>query len=246
LYQRLLVTGSCGSRAIGVGTAIIINGSKTGYAAYNSTRDPVSIQSNSDHPVLTPEIYSPDAPLGKRFSNDGMPTSDIPRVYHSTVTLTPKGNLLIGGSNPNGGYVLVTDPSVKYPSEFRMEYLNPPYMTMDRPKLLNVPKKIAYNSKFTVNISIPAGLAHSDIKVALMDLGFSTHAFHSSSLLVFMDAKLSADGKSLTITSPPNNRVYPPGPAYIYLTVNDVTSVGARVMMGNGLPPPVADQGVRI
>lgn len=33
------------------GKVIIINGSKTGYAAFNTTRDPVSNQSNSDHPV---------------------------------------------------------------------------------------------------------------------------------------------------------------------------------------------------
>ena len=50
------------------------------------------------------------------------------------------------------------------------------------------------------------------LKVALIDLGFSTHAFHASSRLVFMDAQLSANRTSLTITSPPNNRVYPPGP----------------------------------
>ena len=29
---------------------------------------------------------------------------------------------------------------------------------------------------------------------------------------MFMDAALSFDRKSLTITSPPNNRIYPPGP----------------------------------
>jgi len=53
---------------------------------------------------------------------------------------------------------------------------------------------------------------YSALIVALMDLGFSTHAFHSSSRLVFMQAELSQDGKILSITSPPNNRVFPPGP----------------------------------
>lgn len=51
--------------------------------------------------------------------------------------------------------------------------------------------------------------------VALMDLGFSSHAFHSSSRLVFMTASLgtqTGDTRKLTITTPPNNRVYPPGP----------------------------------
>jgi hypothetical protein len=107
-------------------------------------------------------------------------------------------------------------------------------------------------------------IQHLHLVVALMDLGFSSHVFHSSSRLVFMDAQLSKNGKTLTITSPPNNRVYPPGPgklylwsqliwshpnftvAYIFLTMGDVTSPGVRVMVGNGASPPVQDQGVRI
>lgn len=79
-----------------------------------------------------------------------------------------------------------------------------------------------------------------------MDLGYSSHAFHSSSRLVFMEAQLTSDRKSLSILSPPNNRVYPPGPAYVFLTVDDVTSAGVHVMVGSGATPPVADQGIRI
>lgn len=57
-----------------------------------------------------------------------------------------------------------------------------------------------------------------------MDLGFSSHAFHSSARLVFMNATLSSDRTELTFTTPPNGRVYPPGPATIFLTVDDVSS----------------------
>jgi hypothetical protein len=60
---------------------------------------------------------------------------------------------------------------------------------------------------------------------------------------VFMDFILSPNRRSLTITSPPNNRVYPPGPAYIFVTVGDTTSAGAHVMVGSGANPPVPDQG---
>jgi hypothetical protein len=98
-----------------------------------------------------------------------------------------------------------------------------------------------------------------------MDLGYSSHAFHSSSRLVWLEAKLSSDRKTLEISSPPNNRVYPPGPGtgiipfevwrillmvrcigYIYLTVGDTTSVGTHVMVGSGASPPVPDQGRKI
>jgi hypothetical protein len=77
-----------------------------------------------------------------------------------------------------------------------------------------------------------------------MDLGFSSHAFHSSARLVFLEHTLSADRRTLTISAPPNNRIYPPGPAFLFLTIDDVTSAGVMVMVGNGANPPVADQGV--
>ncbi len=78
-----------------------------------------------------------------------------------------------------------------------------------------------------------------------------------------MDAVLSLDRKTLIVTSPPNNRVFPPGPGersynialryraltifvlgWIFVTIDDVTSEAAEVMVGNGLSPPVKDQGI--
>jgi len=223
------------------GQVLITNGGSTGFAAVASVGDPVG-NSNADHPVMTPSLYTPSAPLGWRFSNKEMPTSEIARMYHSSVSLTPMGNILFAGSNPNGNITT----GVKFNSEFRAEYLNPPYMAVNRPKLLQVPKQIAFNHRFTVDVSIPGNLKASTIQVALMDLGFSSHAFHSSSRLVFMEATLSRDRKSLTILSPPNNRVYPPGPAYVFVTIDGVTSTGAHVMVGTGASPPVRDQGIRL
>jgi hypothetical protein len=49
-------------------------------------------------------------------------------------------------------------------SEFRVEYLNPPYMTLERPQLSNAPKQIAFNSKFHVDIQIPRQLERGEIK----------------------------------------------------------------------------------
>ncbi|KJA24403.1 copper radical oxidase [Hypholoma sublateritium FD-334 SS-4] len=225
------------------GQVLIVNGAQTGYAAFDTVPDPIGFQSNADHPAFTPSLYNPTVPLGQRISNKIMPTTDIPRLYHSVASLTPQGNILIAGSNPNGEVVNGTG---EFHTEFRVEYLNPPFMSQQRPVLSNVPSKIAFNTRFTIGVDIPKGLPATSIKVALMDLGFSSHAFHSSSRLVFMDATLSFDRKTLSITSPPNNRVYPPGPAYIFVTIDDVTSAGAHVLMGTGAPPPVADQGIHL
>ena len=74
-----------------------------------------------------------------------------------------------------------------------------------------------------------------------MDLGFSTHSFHMGARLVFMDATVAPDGQSLTFVTPPNGRVFPPGPATIFLTINDVSSEGAMVIMGSGAAPPIME-----
>ena len=64
------------------GQLLIVNGAQTGTAAISSTKDPVG-NSNADHPAFTPSLYNPNAPLGQRISNAGMPTTNIPRMYHS-------------------------------------------------------------------------------------------------------------------------------------------------------------------
>ncbi|KAJ7927584.1 glyoxal oxidase N-terminus-domain-containing protein [Mycena leptocephala] len=227
------------------GQVLITNGALTGYAAVASIGVTTG-NSNADHPIFTPILYTPSASLGSRMTQKGLPTTDIARLYHSSVTLTPQGNILMAGSNPNGNVTIVPPGQPGFSSELRVQTLDPPFMSMARPTLSNVPSKIGFNQRFTVGIDIPAGVSTSSIKVALMDLGFSSHAFHSSSRLVFMDAVLSPNKRSLTIQSPPNNRVYPPGPAYIFVTVGETTSTGAHVMVGSGANPPVPDQGIRL
>lgn len=65
------------------GEILIINGARTGVAAIGTVKDPVG-NSNADHPAFTPSLYTPNAPLGRRISNIGMPTTNIARMYHST------------------------------------------------------------------------------------------------------------------------------------------------------------------
>jgi len=221
------------------GQILITDGAGTGYAALDSVGDTIG-NSNADHPVLTPVLYDPNAALGDRFSSEGLPNAEIARMYHSGITLTPSGSIFLAGSNPNPGVV----ENATFNTEFRVQFLNPPFTARSRPTVSGVPKHLAFNQNVTVDVDIPTDLDTSNLQVALMDMGFSSHAFHSSSRLVFMDAKLSSNKKSLTFTAPPNNRVFPPGIGYVFVTVDDVTSVGAQVMMGNGANPPVEDQGV--
>lgn len=81
---------------------LIVNGAKTGVAGYLNVKDRVG-ESNADNPAYTPVVYRPNAKKGERFlTNAKMPTSKIPRLYHSVATLLPSGEVLLAGSNPNG------------------------------------------------------------------------------------------------------------------------------------------------
>ncbi|KAF9565055.1 hypothetical protein CPC08DRAFT_759768 [Agrocybe pediades] len=84
------------------GEVLIVNGGQTGYATFNAVqKDPVGNQSDANYPA-----------------NKDMPTTNIARLCHSVASLTPLGNILIAGSNPNGEIVNGT----KFATEFRVEY----------------------------------------------------------------------------------------------------------------------------
>jgi Domain of unknown function (DUF1929) len=76
-----------------------------------------------------------------------------------------------------------------------------------------------------------------------MDLGYVTHAVHSNSRLVNLDASL--EGNALKVTGPPNGNVYPPGPGWLYVLVDGVPSKGIKVMVGDGHGPPVDKEAQR-
>ncbi|KAJ8509485.1 hypothetical protein ONZ45_g8371 [Pleurotus djamor] len=143
------------------GQVLIANGGRSGFAAIAQFNDSVG-GSNADHPVFTPSLYTPDLPLGRRISNTGMPISEVARLYHSTVTLTPQGNFLVAGSNPNTHTVI--GPDVQFPSEFRVETLDPPFMFVERPVIRSAPAKVAFGKKVTVPISIPGNLKVSKVQ----------------------------------------------------------------------------------
>ncbi|KAG1826915.1 putative copper radical oxidase [Suillus subaureus] len=209
------------------GEVLIVNGARTGISGYGN--------SNADHPVLTPVLYDPIASAGQRFSSEGIRSSTIPRMYHSVATLTPSGDIMVAGSNPN-----LDRSEVKYGTEYRVEWIGPPYMKKNRPLVHKPPKALLYGQNLTLSVKFPPSTDKArNIKVALMDLGFVTHAVHANSRLVYLSSSLFSDGHSLQITGPPRPAVYPPGPGWIYVVVDGVPSVGFQVMVGNGDGPPV-------
>jgi hypothetical protein len=73
--------------------------------------------------------------------------------------------------------------------------------------------------------------------VALMDLGSVTHAVHANSRLVYL--RTSCTASTLTITGPPNGRVYPPGPGWLFIIIDGVPSPAVKVLVGDGKGPDV-------
>lgn len=133
------------------GDVLIVNGAGSGISGYGNVFDRVG-ESNADNPVLTPVLYDPNGPPGQRFSSAGMPTSDIPRLYHSVASLTPKGDIMIAGSNPN-----MDRSELKYGTEYRVEWLGPPYLKKERPQILgSVSKLLGFGKSMKLQVRLPA------------------------------------------------------------------------------------------
>lgn len=136
------------------GQVVVVNGAETGIAGYGNVQSQVGY-SNADRPTLTPVLYDPRAPVGQRFSSEGMPTSEIPRMYHSVATLTPNGDIMIAGSNPN-----LDRSEVTFGTEYRVEWLGPPYMSQERPAISSVDddkKRLEFGQQVLIKVQPVAG-----------------------------------------------------------------------------------------
>jgi hypothetical protein len=71
-----------------------------------------------------------------------------------------------------------------------------------------------------------------------MDYGFVTHAVHANSRLVYLPCSPDDKVSALTAIGPPDSGVYPPGPAFLVVLVDDVPSEGLKIMVGSGRSPP--------
>ncbi|KAJ7622292.1 hypothetical protein FB45DRAFT_686036, partial [Roridomyces roridus] len=83
------------------GDVLIINGAHSGYSGYPSIGNAALTDTNAANPAQRPIMYKTTLPAGQRLTQDGLPTSPIPRMYHSSATLTGKGSLTIT-TPPNG------------------------------------------------------------------------------------------------------------------------------------------------
>jgi Domain of unknown function (DUF1929) len=220
------------------GKVLVVNGANTGVSGYGYEDWTVG-ESYADDPVYWPVIFDPSQPSGQRWSRDGLKTSPIPRMYHSTATLLPDGSVLIAGSNPHADYNMTT----KYTTEYRVERFYPLYYNKRRPEPKGLPTSLSYGGKyFDVQLSsqdLSGNQANlKSTKVMVIKTGFSTHAINFGQRAAELDFTYTAnqDGSAVLHVSqlPPNAAIVAPGPGWLFVVVNGVPSVGVSVMLGSG------------
>jgi hypothetical protein len=151
--------------------------------------------------VLAAEIWDPANGTWTRMAD-----AHNLRMYHSTALLLPDGRVLVAG----GGRL---PPAIDYPTA---EIYSPPYLFKGpRPTVLSAPAATSYGAAMRVQAPDAAQIG----KVALIRLASITHAYDSDQR--YVELRFSASSSELTIQSPANANIAPPG-FYMLFVVNSV------------------------
>jgi hypothetical protein len=192
-----------------------------GGSAFNECPRPQDTTVTCPNPGELPsaEIYDPASGI---FTPVAQPANF--RLYHSTGLLLPDARIVVMGGNVKGA-----DGTFQTPVEvYSPSYLfNSDGSLAARPMITAVPTgPIDYGTTFQV----PTPDAASISSVALIRPGAATHAFDMEQRMVSLS--FTTGNGVLTITSPPNPNIAPPG-FYMLFLVNSagVPSVGSFVQM---------------
>ncbi|KJA20047.1 copper radical oxidase [Hypholoma sublateritium FD-334 SS-4] len=223
------------------GRILCLNGGGLGTAGYGNNSWAIG-HSYADAPVLQPAIYDPAAPNGSHWSSDGLQNSTVPRMYHSSALLLPDGSVLVSGSNPNPDYTV--GPGVVYPTEYRTELFYPSYFNQRRPQPKGLLAQYSYGGpSFDITLSVDdlfGDLNNANAtSVVIIRPGFSTHAINMGQRFAELNTSYTAyEGNNTAVIHvsqlPPNPAIIAPGPAFVFVVVKGVPSIGQQVMLGSG------------
>ena len=164
--------------------------------------------------VYAAELWTPSAETWRTLA-----ASSVPRLYHSTALLLPDGRVLTAGGGNDTDAVDQTQGQI----------FSPPYLFKGpRPAIGAVPDTLQYGAPFTVQTPDAASIA----SVALMRPGAVTHAFDEDQR--FVPLAFTPQSGALTVTSPANANLAPPG-YYMLFIVNTagVPSIASFVRFGS-------------
>ncbi|KAJ7632761.1 DUF1929-domain-containing protein [Roridomyces roridus] len=230
------------------GKMLMVNGGANGTAGYATSTGTTQFffqmpfgMSLASGPQGRPAIYDPNAPAGSRWSNAGLSTSNIARLYHSSAILLPDASVLIAGSNPN----VDVNTSTVFPTEYRAEIFYPPYFSATtRPAPTGVPSTLSYGGS-AFDITVPASsysgssdAAAANATVALLRPGWTTHGMNMGQRYMQLKNTYTVNSNGdidLHVSQlPPNANLFQPGPAWLFVVVNGVPSNGTSVLVGTG------------
>jgi NPCBM/NEW2 domain/Domain of unknown function (DUF1929)/Kelch motif len=192
---------------------------------------------NEASAVRSAELWNPSTNTFRTLSS-----MQVARIYHSTAVLQTDGRVLSMGGGLGGGGIDHSDA----------EYFNPPYLfnpdgtTAARPSISSAPATIGYNQAFTLGTTNATSIS----RVTLLRLTSVTHAFNMNQR--FMDLGFSKASNGLSVTSPVNENIAPPGHYLLsILNGNGVPSVSkvVQILAGTTTPntncaPPAAPSNV--
>ncbi|CAM0872356.1 unnamed protein product [Alopecurus aequalis] len=214
---------------------VIINGATDGTAGWES----------ANTPAYAPVVYRPDHSPGDRFEEQK--STDIARLYHSSVILLRDGRLLVGGSNP---HIYYNFSNVRYPTELSLEVFSPEYLDSSndilRPKITGTspngaPVSVTYGDSMTLQFEVPAPTRRSRgggiglVSVTMVAPSFTTHSFAMNQRLLFLDvvgttaALHRAGSYEASVVMPATAVLAPPGYYMVFVVNGHIPSEGIWV-----------------
>ena len=176
-----------------------------------------------DTPGKTADLYDP---VSNTMGSAG--TAAYSRLYHSTALLLPDATVLSMGSNPGnrGSY----EPAIEIYTPSYLYDANDHLITTNRPQItgLSFSGPIHYGVPFSVSYSSTSPISSA----VLVRPGSSTHATDMDQRLIGLcgaTSPCSASGNTLSLTTPANGSIAPPG--YYMLFLLDSAGVPSKARL---------------
>ena len=173
---------------------------------------------------LAADLYDP---AKRTWSSAG--TATYARLYHSVALLLPDATVAVAGSNPKRGtfepHIEIYSPAYLFTTDAKGSTIR-----ATRPVIIAAPTSIGYGIGTSFGVQTPNA---TDINsVVLVRPGSVTHAFDMEQRVVGL--KFTAASGALTVNSPPNPTVAPPG-FYLLFLLNKtgVPSLAAFVQVSS-------------
>jgi hypothetical protein len=190
-----------------------------------------------DSPGKKTDLYDP---VANAFTSAG--TAAYSRLYHSTALLLPDATVMSMGSNPGnrGSY----EPAIEIYTPAYLFDANNQLITTSRPSISAITPTsgvIGYNTPFSVSYTSSSAISSA----VLMRPGSVTHAFDMEQRLIGLcgpapQPPCSGSG-TLTLTTPPDGTIAPPGYYMLFLLDSaGVPSVAQFIQLSaSATAPPV-------